>query len=127
MTKTLASAMLALTLSLVGCDLVDSGGHGVATPRERITVLAPGDPKPELTCPGNGRSYGVFDFSADGTGAKTARAAVSRYADGGKSVVLSETGKQAWIIRPDGTAAHQLKLVQLDDGRGWLVGESNGC
>lgn len=127
MTKMLSLAMLTLAFTLVGCGLVDSGGHGDAPPRERITVLAPGDPKPELTCSGSGRSTGFFDSGEDSLGAKTARAAVSRYADGGKSVVLSETGKQAWIIRPDGTASDQLKLVHLDDGRGWLVGQSNGC
>lgn len=129
MTKMLASAMLVLlALILVGCDLVDSGGHGDAPPRERerIRVLAPGDPKPELACTG-GTNTGFFDFGADATGAKTPRAAVSRYAEGGKSVVLSATGKQAWVIRPDGTPSVQLKVVQLDDGRGWHVGQSNGC
>lgn len=88
------------------------------------TRLGPGDPRPEIVCESAERVGSTFDYVAGAKGDPSPEEAVERRLAEGEPFVMTEDGRTAWVLRPDGTAHTRLSLVHA---RGWLVDTSDGC
>lgn len=131
--RSVATAVLPLLL-LIACGPTAST---VATARDAATASGSTDPSAqpvvaELTCEGNQRSQGIYDYFTDasaGNDATTPEDAARRWEPSGDDVVIADKAAgQAvvWLIRADGTAHTRLGLRRFDDGT-WGVETSESC
>ena len=88
------------------------------------TRLGPGDPRPRMVCDGDERVAGTFDYVMGAKGDPTPEEAVEHRLAEGESFVMTENGRTAWVLRPDGTAHTRLGLIHP---KGWLVETTDGC
>jgi hypothetical protein len=88
------------------------------------TRLGAGDPRPRMVCASDERGLGTIDYVAGAKGDPTPEEAIEAYVADGESFVMTEDGRTAWVLRPDGTAHTRLGLVRVT---GWLVETTETC
>ena len=74
------------------------------------TRVGAGDPRPRIVCDSDERVGGVFDFVAGAKGEPTPESAIEARLGEGESFVMTESGRTAWILRPDGTPHRSLHV-----------------
>ena len=87
--------------------------------------LAAGADKPELTCESDERAGMIADHAQDAKGATTPEKALAEEElEEDEAVVVSASGRQAWVLRADGTARAEIRLREAG---GWVVEQRTAC
>lgn len=127
------AAALPLLLLLTACGPYVSTASALENPATPESTDPSAPPVvAELTCEGDQRSHGIYDYFTDasaGNDASTPEDAARLWEPSDDDVVVAEKAAgQAlvWLIRADGTAHTRLGVRRFDDGT-WGVETSESC
>lgn len=131
-----------LPLLLGACGAEATAGRSPTMPRDTTTATTTHEGKGEpadarggqtrvdaLTCKGDLREGGTFDYADASGGAATLAQALRDIAQPEEKIDVQLRRKDsavAWVLRRDDTARMRLHLVTLDDGT-WRVENVESC